>query len=228
LHRTRALLIFVMIGILGISLIIPFSSRLPYTFQRALAFLPLNLSTEARDSAKDSSEWRVNMWKALLPQIPQYLLLGKGYAITMEDFESMGTDTAFRSVDPSGQGLALSGDYHNGPLSVVIPFGIWGVIAFLWLMLASLRVMYCNFRYGDGSLRTINTYLWASYLFLLFRFIFIYGGLSGDMLLFASTIGFSIALNGGVCRPAPQPVQARQPRVHLAKILPRARPAFQR
>ena len=72
------------------------------------------------------------MWKALLPQVPPHLLLGKGYAISMEDFEMMGRDVAFRSVDASQQGLALAGDYHNGPLSVVIPFGIWGVIAFLW------------------------------------------------------------------------------------------------
>jgi hypothetical protein len=140
----------------------------------------------------------------------------------------MGRDSAFRTVDASQQGLALAGDYHNGPLSVVLPFGIWGVIAFLWFMLAGLRVMYCNFRYGDESLRTINTYLWVYYLYRSFEFLFLYGALSSGMVSFCSTIGFSIALNGGVCRPAPQPVQARQPMVHLAKILPRAHPAFQR
>ena len=26
--------------------------------------------------------------------------------------------------------------------------------------------MYCNFRYGDESLRTINTYLWATYIYV--------------------------------------------------------------
>jgi hypothetical protein len=228
LHRTRALLVFMMAGMLVAVAIIPLASHLPFTFQRSLAFLPLNLSEEARVSAEGSSNWRYDMWKALLPQIPQYLFLGKGYAISMEDFESMGYDTAFRSVDASQTALALSSDYHSGPLSVVLSFGIWGVIAFLWLMFAGLRVVYCNFRYGDESLRTINTYLWAYYLYLSFRFIFLVGSLSSDMIYFASTIGFSIALNGGVCRPAPQPVQARQPMVHLAKILPRAHPAFQR
>ena len=228
LHRTRALLVFMLAGMLIAVAIVPLAPRLPFTFQRSLAFLPLNLSVEAKQGAESSSEWRVNMWKALLPQIPKYLLLGKGYVITAEDFEFMGTDTAFHSVDASQQGLALSGDYHSGPFSVVIPFGIWGVIAFLWFMLAGLRVVYCNYRYGDGSLRIVNTYLWASLLCLSFRFLFIVGALNSDMLMFASTIGFSVALNGGVCRPVPQPVQARQPMVHPAKILPRARPAFQR
>ena len=228
LHRTRALLVFMMAGMLVVVAIIPLAPHLPFTFQRALAFLPLNLSAEVKAAADDSSEWRFKMWEALLPQVRSHLLLGKGYAISMEDFQFMGRDTAFQSVDASQQGLALAGDYHNGPLSVVLSFGICGVIAFLWLMLAGLRVVYCNFRYGDESLRTINIYLLASLLYYSFRFIFLYGALSSDMLFFASTIGLSIALNGGVCRPAPQPVQARQPMVHPAKILPRTRPAFQR
>jgi len=227
LHRTRALLVFMMAGMLAVVAIIPLAPHLPFTFQRSLAFLPLNLSVEARVSAEGSSNWRYEMWKALLPQVPQHLLLGKGYAISMEDFQSMGYDVAFHSVDPGQQALALSGDYHSGPLSVVLPLGIWGVIAFLWLMLAGLRVMYCNFRYGDESLRTINTYLWAYYLYLSFRFIFLVGSLSSDMIYFASTIGFSIALNGGVCRPAPQPVREIGPSGPV-KFSPRPRPAFQR
>lgn len=228
LHRTRMLLLFMLAGVLIVVTIVPLAPHLPYTFQRSLAFLPLDLSEDAKESARNSSEWRVNMWKALLPQVPSHLLLGKGYAISMEDFESMGRDTAFHSVDEGQQGLALSSDFHNGPLSVVIPFGIWGVIVFLWFIFAGLRVMYDNFRYGDESLRKINTYLWAYYLYFSFAFLFIYGALNSGMLVFVSTIGFSIALNGGVCRPAPQPVKERQPMVHPAKILPRARPAFQR
>ena len=95
-------------------------------------------------------------------------------------------------------------------------------------MIAGSWVMYSNYRYGDESLRTINTFLWAYYLCLFVRFIFIVGAVNSDMFAFASTVGFSIALNGGVCRPAPQPVQAQQPMVHPARILPRVRPAFQR
>jgi hypothetical protein len=228
LHRTRALLVFILAGILIVVTIVPFSSHLPFTFQRSLAFLPLNLSEDAKEAARSSSEWRFEMWKALLPQVPSHLLLGKGYAISMEDWQNMGNDVAFRSVDASQQGLALASDFHNGPLSVVLPFGIWGVIATLWLMLAGLRVVYRNFRYGDESLRTINNYLWAVYSFSAFRFIFLYGALNAYMLSLTSIIGFSIAMNGGVRRPAPQPVQTRQPMVHPAKILPRTRPAFQR
>ena len=66
----------------------------------------------------------------------------------MEDTEMLG-HTAFQSIDESQQGLAISSDFHNGPLSVIIPLGIWGVIAVLWLMIAGIWVTYCNYRYGD-------------------------------------------------------------------------------
>jgi hypothetical protein len=227
LHRTRALLIFVMTGILGIVLIVPLSSRLPYTFQRTLAFLPLNLSEEVKKSAKDSSEWRFKMWEALLPQIQQHLLLGEGYAISMEDYQMMGRDVAFRPIDASQQGLALSRDYHSGPISVVLPFGIWGVIALLWFVSAGFPVMYCNFRYGDPALRTINTFMWVHYFYVCIKFLILGGVLDLNMMMFAGDLGLSIALNGGVCRPAPQPVREIEPS-GPAKFSPRPRPAFQR
>jgi hypothetical protein len=228
LYRTRLLLVFVLAGVLGAVAVVPLAPHLPYTVQRALAILPLDISPDARMSAESSTQWRIDLWKALLPMVPPHLLLGKGYAISMEDWQMMGSDVSFRTVDASQQGLALSGDYHSGPLSVIIPFGIWGAMAFLWLLIAVAWAMYCNYRHGDESLRTINTYMWVSCLFFIFRFLFLYGGLSGDMLPLAGMVGFSVALNGGVRRSAPQPVQARPPMVYPAKILPHPRPVFQR
>jgi hypothetical protein len=200
MHRTRLFLVFLFAGTLMTVALVPLASHLPFTFQRSLAFLPLKLDPAARQSAQDSLNWRIEMWKALLPQVPRHLLLGKGFAITHEDYEMMGWNSPFQTVDASQQGLALSYDYHNGPLSVVLPFGIWGVIVFLWFMAASLRVVYCNFRYGDPSLQTINTLLLAILLFQFGGFMF--GGAFADgMMRFIGPLGLSIAVNGGVCRP---------------------------
>jgi hypothetical protein len=226
LHRTKWLLVFVLAGTLGTVAIISLARYLPFTVQRALTFLPLDLSPEARMSADVSTEWRIDMWKALLPQIPPHLLLGKGYAISTEDFQTM--SESFRVVDASQQGLALTSDFHNGPLSVILPLGIWGAIVVLWLLIAAAWAMYCNYRYGDESLRTINIYFWVVCLHFIIRFFFIYGSLATDMMPVAGLIGLSIALNGGVRRPAPLPVQARPPMVHPAKIPPHPRPAFHR
>jgi len=223
LHRTKLLFVFLFATVLGGSLLVPLAPKLPYTFQRALSFLPLNIDPMARADAQGSSDWRLQMWHDLLPQVPQYLLLGKGYALNADDFEMMGKDSALANgsevhMDSSQQGLAISGDYHNGPLSVVIPFGIWGAIAFLWFTLAGMRVLYRNFKYGDAQIKTVNLFLFAQYVTHFIGFFFIFGAYSDDMVFFAKTIGFSIALNWGVLGPQPKPKLA---------VSPQARPLLQ-
>ncbi len=234
LHRTKLLFVFALIGTLAITALIPLASKLPFTAQRTLAFLPLNLDTQARESAQTTLDWRMHMWTALLPKVPQYLLLGKGLAILPDEYnEMMGANsvlgTAAGVFDPSQNPLALSYDYHNGTLSVLIPFGLWGAIGFLWFLIASLRVMHRNFRYGDPALRTYNAFLFANF-FVTFILFFIGGAFSGDMMRFAGLLGLSVALNGGVCQPVPQPVQATETFLHPQGVLRRAqpRPAFPR
>ncbi len=89
LYRTRMLGVFALAGILGAVIMVPFADKLPFTFQRAMSFLPVHISPEAQASADGSTEWRKAMWAALVPQIPQHLLVGKGYAISTEDYNEM-------------------------------------------------------------------------------------------------------------------------------------------
>lgn len=231
LHRTKLLPVLIFLGTLGITILIPTASKLPFTFQRTLAFLPLHLDADARLSAQDTLDWRLQMWNALLPQIPQYLLLGKGLAISPEDYNSlMGNSSALGQagarIDASQDPLALSYDYHNGPLSVLIPFGIWGALAFVWFMAVAVRALYANFRYGDPELRTINCFLFANFLALLADFLFVGGGIASDLMKFTGLVGLSVALNGGICQPATQwsPETEEIPR----PIRPRWQPAFQK
>jgi hypothetical protein len=229
LHRTRLLPVFAWMGIIAMVALVPLASKLPFTFQRTLAFLPLNLDPLATQDAQDSWDWRVKMWKGLLPQIPQHLLLGKGLAISQEDYnEMMGITSvlgaAAGNFDPGQNPLALSYDYHNGPLSVILPFGIWGCIGVLWFFAAGIRVTYCNFQYGDPALRTLNTFLFVEFLVYVIQFLFLGGSLSLDMERFVGTLGLSVALNGGMCRPVPQPVPAEETFLQPRGVLPRGQP----
>jgi hypothetical protein len=201
LHRTKLILILLFAGILGGLALIPLAPHLPYTFQRTLSFLPLQVDPLARQDAQGSLDWRVQMWKALLPQVPRYLLLGKGLAITPDDYEMMGRNSPFQAVDPSQQGAALAFDYHNGPLSVIIPFGIWGCLAFLWFLAAGIRVLYTNYRYSDPALQTVNRFLFAAFVTQTIYFLLFFGDFSSGMLGFTGTLGLSVSLNGGVRRP---------------------------
>ena len=202
LHRTKLLPVFLFAGILTAVALVPLAPHLPHTFQRALSFLPLKVDPRDRQDAQYSLDWRVQMWKALLPQVPQYLLLGKGYAISTSDYEfAMGSDSSTLSTFAENQGLALAGDYHNGPLSVILPFGIWGVIAFVWFLFAAFGVLHANYRYGDPSLQMINTFLLAVFVARVISFFLLGGALNADMLVFCGLLGLSVSFNGGVCRP---------------------------
>ena len=225
LHHSRLLPMALLAGILFLPMLLFFSDQLPHTFQRSLSFLPLKWDATVVDDAKTSSDWRLRMWAALWPQVPQYLLLGKGYSLTEEDFQKIGTGVFAglgAGADASQETLAISGDYHSGPLSTLIPFGIWGGIAIVWLMAVSLFVYYRNFRYGDPDLKTFNAYLLAAGIASIIVFFFIFGGYQDSILEMSKGLGISVALNWGVCRPTPKPVY--NPRI---KPLPVGEPVAQ-
>jgi hypothetical protein len=52
--------------------------------------------------------------------------------------------------DPAAEAI-VTGDFHNGPLSLVLPFGLSGVIGFIWFLVAGGRVLYLLLELGgDG------------------------------------------------------------------------------
>jgi hypothetical protein len=224
-YRTKMLPIVASLGVLGLAICLPMSDRMPSAVQRAISFLPVKIDPAVKADADASLTWHVDLWKGLLPQVPSHLLLGKGYAISQTDFLAMGV-TAIRSIDPGEQALALSSDYHNGPLSVILPFGIWGAIAFLWFSFAGIWALHRNYRYGDPALQSINTLLFALFVAKFIAFFVTSGGLSADMVTFAGYVGLSVSLNGGISRPTPQPEATPAQISGRLPVRPRFQPAF--
>src|SRR5713226_9167687 len=148
----------VLAGILSGAFLTPFVTKLPLSVQRSLSMLPLEIDPAARADADASSQWRLEMWKVLLPQVRQYFFLGKGYAIDPADLYLTG-ESMRRGLAKSFEEAIVSGDYHSGVLSILIPFGVFGLMAFLWFLSASLRVLYRNYRYGDPARSKLNTVL---------------------------------------------------------------------
>ncbi len=228
LYRTKLVAVIAVFVLIAGCLVVPFSRDIPYNIQRALSFLPVDVDPMARSDAEASTEWRQNIWRAVWPTVPSYLLLGKGYALTSLDFESMGTDTAFKlsaQVDASQEGLAISSDYHSGPLSTLICFGAWGGISILALMAGGFYVLYRNFKYGDPDLSTVNALLLAIHLQHIVTFFFVFGGYDGDVGYFARIVGFSVALNWGVRGPRPQAANLQRVKPLQPQPLPRPLPA---
>lgn len=217
LYRTRLALIILLIGVLSAAVVIPFSDKLPLSVQRSLSFLPLNIDPVARAHALASTQWREDMWSLVIPQIPQYFWLGKGYSLDATDLYL----TQQAMVRGMAQGYEYSmkaGDYHSGPLSVIIPLGIFGVIAFLWFSLAAIRWLYRRHRECPAHLQTINTFL-LSYFLARYVFFFVgFGSLFSDLPMFVGLVGLSVALNGT------EPEMAEEAQAELAALEPEAVP----
>lgn len=204
LLQTRLLPAMLLTVVLSGALMAAFATKLPLSVQRSVAFLPVKIDPIAKLDAQASSEWRIRMWKNVLPEIPEYLFLGKGYLFSSTD----GFMYRFKSVEESFKGSELVGDYHNGPLSVILPFGLAGVFAFLWFMYAAGRALYCNYKYGEEHLQGLNRFLFAYFIARILFFFAVFGSLYSDLALFTGIVGLSISLNGGVAQrrmaPAPQ------------------------
>lgn len=204
LLRTRVAFWLVLTAILAGVLVIPFTNKLPLSVQRTISFLPVRVDPIVAADAQASTDWRLEMWKALWPEIPRYLFLGKGYAINAEELEL--SQTLAHGGGSTAEVAMLAGDYHNGPLSVIIPLGIAGMVAMLWFLGASIHALYRNYLYGEPELKHINTFLFAYFLVRIILFFGVYGSLYADLAAFTGLIGFSISLNGGMRGPVVEPL----------------------
>jgi hypothetical protein len=202
IHRTRLgpILIFAtVIGMLGTVSVI---DRLPLSIQRAFSFLPIqNIDPAARADALATLDWRLSMWKLVLPEVPKYLFIGKGYAFNGTDYY-LTQESMRRGLYPAYEDTLISGNYHNGILTLLIPVGIFGFVAFLWFCGSSVWVLMRNYRYGDPDLRLVNTFLVSYFCARLSYYFIFYGQFELDLPQFTGIVGLSIVLNQGVRSPA--------------------------
>ena len=212
LHKTKYLFLFTVGASLAAILILPVANRLPLSVQRCLTLIPMDLSLDraAIETARGSTDWRVEMWRAIIPDIPMYFWLGKGYSIDPKDMYFSQSHISLRLIAPYESAL-VAGDYHSGPLTLIIPFGIWGVLTFAWFCAASIRVLWRNFKYGDPNIKNINTFLFVTFLAQLLFYILIFGAFYMDLGRFVGVVALSICINHGVASPAGAPALVTQP-----------------
>ena len=186
-------------GGLTVAVLIPLAPQLPLSMQRTLSILPINVDARVRADASSSLEWRLQIWRALVPDLPKYVWLGKGYTINPTDLY-LSQEATLRHRVASHESAVQSGSYHSGPLTLYVPFGSPGVVAFLIFLGVVARSLYLNYQYGDEKLRTINRFLLAYFLGRVLFFFTAFGDFGNEFYMFTGTIGLSVALNHGVCR----------------------------
>jgi len=206
LHRTRLLPAIVLILVcLGVFLF-TMAERLPISVQRSLSFLPIRVDPIAKLDAQSTTEWRLTMWKILWPEVPRYLLLGKGYGMNPTDLY-LYSEAVKRGQASDIEATIVSGSFHSGPLTLVIPLGIFGVIAFLWFAGASLIFLYRHYRTSAPELRMLNIFLLSYFAMRLIYFLLFYGQFADDLYVFTGIVGLSLSINGRVKNEAETPAR---------------------
>lgn len=209
LSRTKYVLLPIL-ALFSILALAPFAGKMPAPIQRTLSFLPVTIDPIVREEAENSSAWRLNMWKKLLPDVPRYFWLGKGCETDSREFV-MTRDIQGRGKGGDSDTQIMAGDFHNGPLSIMIPFGIWGMLGWLWFLAAGLRLLYLNHRHGKPHAQITNTLLLALFMARIILFFAVFGSFESELMIFAGLVAMSICLNGGVGKPQKNPAAAPRP-----------------
>ncbi|MGD1086484.1 MAG: O-antigen ligase family protein [Verrucomicrobiota bacterium] len=198
LWRTWLMPVVLVMVAVAAGVVFAFSDRLPEAVQRSVSFLPgVKVESAVVEDAAYSVQWREDMWREVVPQIPTYFWLGKGYGFTENDL-FVANQMVQSGMAPTYDPFILAGEYHSGPLSLLLPLGIFGTLAFVWFLIAGWRAVWRNYRFGDPDLRLINTFLLTFYMVRAIYFFSIFGALETDLAFFAGTAGLSVALNGGL------------------------------
>jgi hypothetical protein len=167
--------------------------ELPLPAQRALSFLPGKWEEAAKMEAQGSTEWRVEMWKAIM-EGDRYIKnkwLGDGYGFTHYQLETM-TANAFAGMPSNVQeNLLITGGVHSGPISAIRYVGYVGLAIFLTLLvLIAIRAARL-IRRAQGTPYYPMALVMGMFLIVLpFNFVFVFGALEGDFPNAIFSIGF--------------------------------------
>lgn len=224
LFKSYLLLVFVMTGIVGTGLLLAFSDRLPTSIQRSISFLPVKVDPVAKKDAADSLIWRLEMWRVAAPEVPKHLFLGKGYAFDGSDVYL--TQLAMRRGFSAAYEEALvTGDYHQGILTLIIPLGLWGFIAFVAFCIGGFRYLHQNYLYGNPELKGANTFLLSLFVMKMIWYFIFYGEFFLDLMMLTGIVGLSLTLNGGVAHRIEEPDRSAE-RMQEPSSWRRLQPAF--
>lgn len=208
LHRTKYMAVSAAAMAAFLVFVFAFSEKLPLAMQRGLSFLPIKIDTLARYDADASLQWRLEMWQVLLGDIPKYFWVGKGFTVDPKDLYFV-QDAMKRGFASGYEGAIVAGDYHSGPLSILLPFGIFGLLTFAWLLASGFSVLRRNYLHGSPDLRVANRFFLVFFCARVIFFVFFFGAFSNDFWLFSSLIGLSLSINRGVAKkPVPSPLPA--------------------
>ena len=138
IHAKNRLKYIILSGMLGLLLwggAVVVSPALPKGLQRAVSFIPgTTVDAKVQEDAEGSIDWRVEIWEFCLKEAPPYLLLGRGSAFDVTEAAASSSTTDIIQYSPWFAFLTRS--YHSGPLTLLLDYGLPGLVFGAWLFIA--------------------------------------------------------------------------------------------
>lgn len=117
---------------------------LPPNIQRSLAFLPGTWEERYVEDGKQSTEWRIEIWKEVLltDRWIQNKWVGDGLGFSAallagQMNERQGVSAGTSGFEGHRQSILVSGDYHSGPVQTIRTIGYFGLLV---LICAQIRL----------------------------------------------------------------------------------------
>lgn len=182
----KASVLIGLIALISLPFLLPY---LPFGFQRMFAWVPgVNISIEAYESAHGTSEWRVEMWRKVLPMLKDYWLIGRGLAFDLTD--AYGSWTLASDRTTMHEFFIATHQYHNGPLYLLVDYGIPGFIFATGFMFSSVRIhwRYAKREWSDVRLKNLHAVLLARHTANVIMFFIIFGAITSLMVMFVDVL----------------------------------------
>jgi hypothetical protein len=179
--KIKYIMIMGLFGVVAWGGIIVISPALPSGIQRSISFVPgARVAIGEANDAKGSIEWRVEIWKYCMEQSTQYLLLGRGSAFDVRDTVGELGVNDVRTISPWF--AFQTRVYHSGPLSLLIDYGIPGLLIALWLTILVIKRCW-GFAQRMATFDTFESryalFLCVSLLWQWVAFYLVYGDMPG-------------------------------------------------
>lgn len=184
----KIIIIVAIAGICGVLLSYT-TINLPWTFQRTLSFLPGNWDPTAVAAAKDSSEWRYEMWRTALSS-DRYIknkVFGDGFGVSRSDYNKM-MDAMMGGVGFVGESITqerfmVSGQFHSGPVSSIRFVGYVGLALFLILLCLLAKTSYRMILKSQGTpYFFISMFIGIPTIIYPIFFMFVFGAFEADII----------------------------------------------
>lgn len=147
MDRKRTFFLWVATGAIGLVALFFIAPTLPLSMQRTISFIPyLPVDIDVAEGAASTIDWRVSLWKDYcVPNIDRYLFIGRGLARDVTSFAWL------RSAWYDSPAFFYHmGRYHSGPFSLLLDYGLLGIVSFTMFFFLSIREGWATIRHYVG------------------------------------------------------------------------------